>query len=618
MSDDLVAELTLKLRNDMGAGLDDVRAEFSGLDATLQQLRDVLGGLTEELQAMRAPTDLADGFAGVVTEADAATTSVQAIGAAIDADVGKVAALKDAWAGYGGTGGFSPDMTMNPPAPSDDDGNFRPSFVAPNTPVPWADDDMGGGGGSGDGGGSGGGRGGGQGGDGSHGSQGGDMVTDMLFEAIAIASGKEAAERYADFDWLLTHIAITEKLSGAAADKEKEFLTGMLDDLATKTGTSSTDLANAYSFLVTTGMNHDLINQLMPGLAETATAYNVPVQDQAQSVFTLSDVMDIGPQQMPQALATLAYAAKLGHFGVADFGHYLPGIGAQLSILGDTGIAGEDQAAAALETVRRVTGTSEEDATDVQDLMNYVTSPIAARFFDRTKRSKDLLGAPILDLFNKYHVPDINIPAFLDDEKADGVDSFDAMVDLAQKIYNPKMTPTDQREIFGALFHNQQAAMGALGLVENYGVFKSDEATLAQVNAGTVTTDYQTASGAPQVGLDKFDEQLSETVRMLGHDVNPTFDLLTIALKVFDGSLTLAGNVFDTITKPLTTAIGTALAYQQHDGLMHYNNPAAPQTMNVHITVGPDGQVIRALQMGSSPPPGVNLTVNQGQVLGAP
>jgi hypothetical protein len=615
VSEELVAELTLKLRNDMGAGIDDVRAEFDGLEGTLQQLRDVLGGLTEELQAMRAPQGLADGFSAVVTQADAATTAVQAIGAAIDDDVAKVQALKDAWAGYGGTGGFSGAMTqLAPTAGYEDDGSMRPDFIPPETVIPWNGPEAG----SGDGGAQGDGEGR-SGGEGSgHGGGAGDMATNLLFAGIELATGREAAEKYADFDWILTHIAITEKLSGAAADKEKEFLTGALDDLATKTGTSSTDLANAYSFLVTTGMSHDLINQLMPGLAETATAYNVPVEDQAQSVFTLSDVMGIGPQQMPQALATLAYAAKLGHFGVADFGHYLPGIGAQLSILGDTGIAGEDQAAAALETVRRVTGTSEEDATDVQDLINYMTSPIAARFFDRTQRSKDLLGAPILGLFKKYQVPDINIPAFLDDEKAEGVDSFDAMVDLARKIYNPKMTPTDQREIFGALFHNQQAAMAALGLVENYGVFKSDEATLGGVSQGTVATDYQTASATPKVGLDKLDEQIAETTRIVGQGLNPTFDLLTGVVRDFGLGMQTIETEFGIVTKPLTTGVGTTAAYTQHEIDMHPNGAIRSrfgfaEPMKIELTVKGDGAVTNTT---ATPQPGVNLRVNQGRVLG--
>jgi hypothetical protein len=358
----------------------------------------------------------------------------------------------------------------------------------------------------------------------------------------------------------------------------------------------------------------------MPSLAETAVAYNVPVSDQVQGVLALNETMGIDPSNMGVALAMLADAGKVGHFSVADFSRYLPGLATQMKMMGDTGLSGEEQLAAALEAVRFATGTSEEDATDVNDLINYISSPIAARFFDRTQRSKDLLGAPILGLFQKYHVPDINIPAFLDHEKDEGIDSLDAMVDLARKIYNPAMTPTDEREIFGALFHNSEAARAAFGLVEYYDKYTTDEKTFKAVDPGIIHTDYESASKTPEIALREFDEQLSQTVRTIGFGLVPTFELLTVIVHDFGVGLQQVEKGFDIVTAPLATGLGTTAAYAAHE-MDQYPNGAQRsrfgynQPLTIHLKVDQSGTVTAA----TSPTPGVNvLASRQGRVLGVP
>lgn len=606
MADDLVAELTLQIQNEMSDGVGEIRGDFSDLNETLGGLRDVLGELTGALAGLTAPVGLVDGMQGVVTETDQAVTAVQQLGVVIDEDAAKLEALRSAWIDGPGT--------FLPPAPTDEGGADRPSFIPPGTPPPSeptdpiplpepvprpADED---------------------GPDLMHRSghgKGGDAAMGLLFAGMEVATGREAAQSYADFDWILTHITITEKLNGDAAETEKARLTSLLDNLALSTGNSSTDLADAYSFLVTTGMSKDLIGQLMPSLAETATAYNVPVADQAQSVFTLNNVMGIAPDDMQQGLAVLAYAAKLGHFTVADFGANLPGIGAQMSMLGAGGLHGEDTAAAALETVRRVTGTSDEAATDVSDLLTYMTSPMATRFFDRTQRSKDLLGQPILNLLAKYHVRPLDAPAYLDSEEEKGVDPLSAMVDYMSSLVTPKMTPTDEAYIFGSILHNQQAAMAMRGLVENKQQFEDDKSILFGVTPQTVTTDYHTASAAPQFQLNVADEQFAELTRTLGKDVIPTMMALGGAADIALKALNTIGGLWTNDAVPyLAHNINNPVPMQPGEqnwfDNLRYRGHAPPT--EIHLIVKGDGTVTHV--PGGTTQPGVNVSVNQGQVLG--
>ncbi|OYV40417.1 MAG: phage tail tape measure protein [Rhodospirillales bacterium 20-64-7] len=532
----------------MSPGIDEIRGEFTGLEDTLKQLTTVLGELTVELAEMRAPVGLQQGFIDTDAEIKTVIGSVEGIGVAIDADITKAGELRAALAdsavpnagGGGALGGGG----------NEDEGE---AGKKPKDSKPIGD-------------------------------------SNMIMDFIAVMFGYDSFKEYAAFQNNQVHSSITEKLSGQAAIDEQNRIADMVDALALKFASSSKDLSDAYSFLVTTGMDRKLIDALMPSLAETSTAYNVPVADQAQAVFTLNNVMGIPPEEMQQALATLAYAAKLGHFGVGDFGSYLPGIGAQMSMLGAGGLPGEQTAAAALEVVRRVTGSSEEDATDVRDLLTYMTSPMASRFFDRTKRSQDLLGAPIMDLLEKYHVKPLNMPKYLDDEEAKGIDPLSAMVDYMHSIITPDMTPTDKQFIFSSMFHNQQAAKGMLGLVENYGDFNADKATLAGVTPETVTTDFRTATQGATTDLKLFDENVSELNRDLGAAFNY-----------------LIAQPFNHIVSPSFLVPGG------------YGVPDAapkPPPAELHITVSPDGKPTGAT--AKNVPPGTTVRVNQGNVLGAP
>jgi hypothetical protein len=344
--------------------------------------------------------------------------------------------------------------------------------------------------------------------------------------------------------------------------------------------------------------------------------------EDAQTVYTLNSVLNIPPEQMQQGLSVISKAAQLGHFGVGDFGHYLPGLGAQLSILQDTGIGGEVQVAAALEAARKVTGTSEEDAIDMQDLITYLASPTAARYFDRTKRSQDLLGAPILDLFKKYHIEGINIPQYLDKKEATGEGSFDAMMDLARLIETElpaNASGSDVREIFGALFHNQQAATAALGIAQNYDVFKKDETLLYGVNDGQVQTDFNTSVNSPEGQLNITNEKFAEMNRELGQNLLPSLNLAGDALNIFLTGLNKVGEWYQTyFAAPVGGAIGTAAAEFQYQ-----NDHQAPNflgmrsyrghSLDINLNIKPDGSVVHT---PGATPPGVNLKVNQGTVLG--
>jgi hypothetical protein len=600
MHDDLVAELTLRIQAEGNAALDEVRSEFGLLDSTIQGLTGVLGELTATLAGLQAPVGLVDGMQSVVTETDEAVQAAQQLGVQLDANAEKMQVLQAA-----SVPSFVPPEYVPPDSPA---------FIPPGTtppppqepgpepePVPQPDDPRQPSG---------------------HGAA--DVGTHLLMAGVEASLARESAEKYAEFAGLLMQTAIKEGFSGDQAKDEVDRLTSMLDSLALKTGNSASNLAEAYYYLVIHGMDRNVIEQSMPALAQDATAYNnEPIED-AQAVSALNQVLNISPDQISRALSIISGASSLGGFSVGDFGNSLQGFAAQLSLMKDGGIGGLVQVAAEVEATHKDYSDSAEDAIDTNDLLSYLASPIAARFFDRTKRSMDLLAPSARALFDKYHISGINIPQYLDSREATGEGSFDAMMDLAHLVESKlpaDISGTDEREIFGALFHNQQAAHAAMAIAENFDVFKADEAKLYDIPSTRVQTDFQSALNAPQGQVNIVNEQFSQMNRELGQDVIPALVNLGSAADIALKGLNLIGDSYSNyVAAPLGSAIGTLAAYTAHE--MHeYPNGAQRSRfgynvpMELHVIVSPSGHVDVTPK---NVPPGTNVRVNQGNVLNTP
>ncbi len=648
MADDLVAQLTLQLRDDITAGLQPLQDALSSLDDSVSGLRDVMSGLNDTIASLQAPvaltegltaarsaaTEAAGGIAGIGTAADISVrkidaladdikalhapapglmggmagdlagagsaaggvaTAVAGIGTAADTSVRKVGALADDIKALhapapGLMGGLAGDLGDAATAASGvatavagigtaaDTSIHKVESLAteikalrapqvdlpaapPDTPlVPYSrvgpdistfygeqgfDYD-----GSSRGQSSAGPRAGGRGR--TSGGDGGAEATvlpeapghamDMLGGALAAFLGLDAITAYADFQNVGLHAAITEKMSGQQAEAEAQRIMGMLQPLALKTATPSEDLAEAYYFLVTTGMDKGLINQMMPALATTSTAYNVPVPQMTQAAFTLNENLGISAADMGPALAMLAYAAKLGHFTLADFGEGLPEIGGQLNKLGMRGEGSEDVAASALEILRRNTGQSGEAATELQDLVMYLTSPMGTRMFDQTKKSRDLMSSGVRKIFDKYHIAPLDIPAYLNKEREHGVDPLDAMIDYFHKILTPITSPTDRAFVVGGLMHNQAAQQAMLSLVQYYDDYQKDKQELSKVNPDVVATDFSTAMGGAIVQVRLFHEEMDQLERDLGQGLLPLLKGVNDIAKPFIAAIDLVNH----------------------------------------------------------------------------
>jgi hypothetical protein len=370
--------------------------------------------------------------------------------------------------------------------------------------------------------------------------------------AVAGYSITAPIRAYAGYENTLRHIAITEQLSGSAAEAEIVRLKTMLNRDALASGQSSEAVASAFRDLVTSGMGEAMAEKLIGIHSRAATAYNISPEALGQAVFALNQNLGIGPDQMEGALSAMAFAAKEGKFSVEDFSQFLPMITSTFGKLGMKGRPAADAAFAALETVRMNTGDAGTAATDLNDLLNYLTSPFAQRSFAKAG---------------------IDIGAVLRKAEAQGINPFDEINALLRKQTNG-MTPVQLAQTLGLDVHNMQGRDAAVALLQHSEHYEQLRRLFAGIDAGTLSRDFITAFKAPEVQMRIFSEELHQLNRRVGEGFSPLMMRANLGLKWLGDTLDKLDAAFPGAANDVILGVGGLLALIATLGAIGFVAPA--------------------------------------------
>ncbi len=453
MADDLVAEITLRLRAQMAGPLDEVKKLFEGLNKTIRSLDKSVAQLSEKLDALKMPVqpieqmkELAAETTAVSDAAEKATKSLR--------DMGRGTGMSRAVRGGAATEAASLEGPKN------------------------ADD-----------------------------------AVDWLGGAIAGALGLSAVTALGDYQKRLNQIVITERLKGPQAAREAARLGAMFDSLALKDRQSSMGLADAYFRMVTTHMPPAVVKAIMPDIGMMATAHDVSPYDLADAAFAINDSFKIGPKGMLSALAMLATAAKMAHFSLANFGEHLKSIGGIAETMGLTGRGNLNRVAAGLETVIKNTTQPGQAAQDYQDFLFYLSSPQFNMAGLRLGFKKRLAASQAL--FNKYHIQPVSFWQLESDANKKGVNEIDYMLQYFHNVTS-RMNPGDRMKYLRTIFGNQQSANTVVSILEHWKNYHAMIAELGKVTNATGAQDFATALTGANTDLTKFDELLRQLERDIG------------------------------------------------------------------------------------------------------
>ncbi|WP_408586572.1 phage tail tape measure protein [Novosphingobium sp.] len=211
------------------------------------------------------------------------------------------------------------------------------------------------------------------------------------------------------------------------------------------------------------GMDPKQAAQMISPIGRAATAYKAEVDDLAASTYANFNNLKVPIQQTGAALDIMAAGGKAGAFEIKDMARFFPGLTAQAQALGQSGLGAVTDLTAALQIARRATGTSEEAANNIQNLLAKINSK------------------GTIDAFKKNF--GVDLPAALKKAAAEGKTPLEAIAAITQKATGGNLSK------LSFAFEDMQAQSAVRALILNMKDYQSIRAQIAK-SGGTVAADF--------------------------------------------------------------------------------------------------------------------------------
>jgi hypothetical protein len=314
----------------------------------------------------------------------------------------------------------------------------------------------------------------------------------------------------AAFDDVLRQTAITAGQSGRAAQSAVAQMSAAYQRLALETGQRSQAVAQAAADLQAANLAPEVIQQLLPTLARTATATGAELADLTRMAIGLNQNLRIGPDQMAVALARMAQAGKEGRFELRDMAREFPALTAGLEGLGATGLDAAERLASMLQVARRGAATGSEAATNLSNLISKISSPETVRNFAEAGT---------------------NLPGLLASAAQQGINPVEAVIQEVRRLSRGDMFSV------GRLFGDQQV-LNALrpfmtGTQEYLRILQSVRA--AQANL--IDTDFETRRQGLLIRTLELEERITQLGRRVGNAFGDNLGWINDALAGFQAFL---------------------------------------------------------------------------------
>ncbi|OYX16636.1 MAG: phage tail tape measure protein, partial [Sphingomonadales bacterium 32-67-7] len=275
--------------------------------------------------------------------------------------------------------------------------------------------------------------------------------------------------------------------------------------------------------------------KLATPIGQLGTAFKVELADGAAAAYANINNLKLAASETGKAFDIMAAGGNAGAFEIKDMAKWFPELTAQAQTLGQRGTAAVADLTAALQIARRATGSADEAATNVGDLMSKIYAPATIRAFDKQ------FG--------------VDLPAAMKRAYAEGKTPLEAIAELTNKVTGGNM------EKIGQVFGDKQARMAVTSLIQNMDDYRKMRAEISKAD-GTVSNAFsQRELNDGMIAWNKFTGQMTSTALVMGTKLLPVASQF---LGIVGGMAESVGN-FAQANPQLTTALlylvaGTAAA----------------------------------------------------------
>lgn len=212
------------------------------------------------------------------------------------------------------------------------------------------------------------------------------------------------------------------------------------------------------------GLDVPVAVNLTKPIGRASTAYKAEMEDLSKASFSVIDNLKVAANEteLGKVLDAMAYAGKRGAFEIKDMAGAFPSLTANYQALGQKGVSAAADLAASLQIVRKGAGSSEEAATNLENVLQKIGSPETERKFAK-------LG--------------VNLRSELKKAADAGKTPIEAISEITNKALGGDLSR------LGSLFEDAQVQKGLRPLIQNLDELRSIRAG-ALAAGGTVDRDF--------------------------------------------------------------------------------------------------------------------------------
>lgn len=301
-----------------------------------------------------------------------------------------------------------------------------------------------------------------------------------------------AARAGADYSTALVDIQQKADLTNTATDR----LGRTMLQIAADTRQLPQNVAATVDTLAGMGLEANKAVQIAPAIARLGTAYRVDLADGASAAYANINNLKVPLSETARALDIMATSGKLGAFEVRDMARSFPSLTGQLNALGESGLSAVGRLSAALQIARQTTGSSDEAANNIQNLLTKINAPGTIRAFEKN------FG--------------VNLPAAIARLRAQGYDTFEAIAMITRDATGGDLSK------LGFAFEDMQAQAGIRTLIQNLDEYRRVR-NAAMAGEGTVNRAFdQRVLRDANVSWQAFMGSVSTLAITLGTTLLPT------------------------------------------------------------------------------------------------
>ncbi|MFC5505156.1 phage tail tape measure protein [Bosea massiliensis] len=319
-----------------------------------------------------------------------------------------------------------------------------------------------------------------------------------------------ANREFAQNERAMTRIAVT---ADASAEVQKASWSE-LQKLAFETAQPVDKVREGLESLVAAGRSLPEAMAFLPSVARTAQASGATTADIARSADAVGSAFKIAGADMQSAFDIMATGGKLGQFELKDMARYLPSLAPAAAAIGMEGKKGLTELVAMLQVLRKGSGTAEEAAGSMNNILQKMSSEETAKKYKK-------LGVDLEGMFKKG--------------KATGQDMVSVFMEATQLATKGDLGKLPQ------LIGDMEFARGVRALMMFRGEFDKMKQTISATSAGAVAGDLNRVLSTSQATMDRMKISSDRLTTAVGERLTPAFqglaNVATAAMNAVSGAL---------------------------------------------------------------------------------